>query len=183
MSLTRKCFLSFLPLFSLSIHLSTILRRVFLIYSTAFPSHLPVYCSMLCVSLLPPKFFIYIHFLTILFLCIFHFSPTLNFNLSAYRLFSRVSHFFRYFPFSCTCQFLLTYLVLIPFPPTCVIFSFVLDALCFGFQKLKSFGLPQTQVFNRARYLQVPNISPSCCERQCITAGRQTDDGQPVSCS
>lgn len=122
-----------------------------------FPFFLLVYCSLLCVSLLPPKFSIYIHLLTVLFLRIFHFSPKLNFHPYAYYPFSCVSHSFRNSPFSCTCQFLATYLVLLPFPTTCVIFSFVLDVLCFRFQKLKSFGLPQIQVFNLARYLQLPN--------------------------
>lgn len=174
LSLTRKCFLSFLPLFSLSIHLPTILRRVFLIYSTTFPSHLLVHCSLLFVSSLPPKFSIYIHLLTILFLRILHFFPKLNFHPYAYYLFSCVSHLFCNFPFSCTCQFLVTYLVLLPFRPTCVIFSFVLDALCFGFRKLKSFGLPQIQVFHRARYLQVPNSFSKLLSRP-VHNGRQTD--------
>jgi len=80
LSLTRKHFLSFLLLFSLSIHFSTTLRRVFLICSTAFVSHFHVDCSMLYVSSLPPKFSIYIQMLTILFLRIFHFSPRLNFR-------------------------------------------------------------------------------------------------------
>jgi hypothetical protein len=80
----------------------------------------------------------YLRLLTILFLCIFHFSPKLNFHLYAYYRFSRASHFFfRNFPFSCTCQYLVTCLVLLPFPTSCVIFSFVLDALWFGFWKVE----------------------------------------------
>jgi hypothetical protein len=124
----------------------------------------------------------HLHPLTILFLRIFHFSLKLNFHRYAYYRFSRVPRLFPNFPFSFTCQFLVTYLVLLPFPPTCVIFSSVLDALCFGFQKLRSFGLPQIQVFNRARYLQTPNNFSKLLSTA-VHNRRQTHDGQPVSCS
>jgi hypothetical protein len=158
----------------------TILRRVFLIYCIAFPSNLLLYSSLLFFSSLPPKFSIYIHLL--FFSYVFSTSPLkLNFDPYAYYRFSCVSHLFRDFPFSCTCQFLITYLVLLPFPPTWVIFSFVLDALCFAFQKLKSFGLTQIQVFSRARYLQVPNNFSKLLSR--AVHNRRQTDRLTVSCS